>query len=166
MKEISHERLKQLLNYDGQTGVFTWRINRGGGAKAGARAGNLRTSDGYIQIKVQHRLWLAHVLAVFWTTGTAPESQVDHVNGIRSDNRIENLRAATKRQNIFNQGVRSDNKSGMKGVCWLKRNRKWRAQIQADGKKFHVGLFDTVAEASAAYELKASELFGEFKRAC
>jgi hypothetical protein len=166
MKPLTHNRLKELLSYDCDTGVFRWRCNRGGTARAGSVAGNLRDFDGYIQIKIDRRLYLAHVLAMLWINGTWPSEDVDHINGIRSDNRLTNLRTATTAQNVFNQGMRSDNKSGMKGVCWLKKNRKWRAQIQANGRKYHVGLFDSVQDAARAYDAKAVEIFGQFKRAC
>lgn len=165
MNKPTHERALQLLNYSPETGLITWRCNRGRQAKAGQVAGNVRKKDGYIQIKIDGRLCLAHVLAVFISDGVWPSCDVDHRNGIRADNRRSNLRHATHAQNVQNQGKRSDNKSGLKGVSWSRLHKQWRAQIQRHGKRHNIGLFRTPIEAHAAYELKAVELFGEFKRA-
>lgn len=92
------------------------------------------------------------------------DGPVDHINGNSLDNRKANLRFATHSQNIANQGIRSNNTSGFKGVWWCSQTKLWRAAIQARGKREHIGLFKTPEEASAQYAIRAKELHGEFSR--
>ena len=93
---------------------------------------------------------------------TDPKIQVDHINGNKLDNRKENLRLATPQQNSSNIGIRKNNKSGYKGVCWSKRDKKWIASIYKNNKKQYLGCFDDIVEAVRAYDRAALELFGEF----
>lgn len=95
-------------------------------------------------------------------TGKWPTSQVDHINGDRSDNRWANLRQATQSQNSMNIGRRSTNVSGFKGVHWNKATQKWRACITINQKKFHLGLFQTAELAFGAYQLAAEKHHGPF----
>jgi len=103
-------------------------------------------------------------LAWLFVHGFDPPQQIDHINGIRDDNRIANLRLATVAENSQNVGKQSNNKSGFKGVHWHARGKKFRAQIMANGKSKSLGLFHTAAEAAAAYDIAAAELHGEFAR--
>ena len=89
---------------------------------------------------------------------------VDHINGDGLDNRRSNLRICTPAQNRMNLRMNCRNKSGARGVSSYKRTGRWRAQIAVGGKKIHIGIFDSIVEASAAYEAKAAEVFGEFLR--
>jgi HNH endonuclease/AP2 domain len=91
--------------------------------------------------------------------------QVDHINGVRHDNRPSNLRPATQSENLANTRLRSNNTSGLKGASFHKQAGRWRAAIRIDGRQRHLGLFDTPEEAHAAYVRAARELFGEFARA-
>ncbi len=91
--------------------------------------------------------------------------EVDHENTVRSDNRWDNLRAATRGQNRANCGAYKNNTSGLKGVSFYKRTGKWKAQIQASGKKTFLGYFLTKEAAHQAYAHAANEYFGEFARA-
>ena len=87
---------------------------------------------------------------------------IDHINHNGLDNRRENLRICTRAENSRNRGKQKNNTSGYKGVCWYKRDKKWRAQIKKDSKKIHIGYFDIIEDAARAYDAKAKELFGEF----
>ena len=148
---ISHERLRALLSYDPSTGDFTWLVNRRGPVKAGDIAGS-RQNMGYHSIKLDGIPYLAHRLAWFFIRGAWPESDIDHVNGIRTDNRIENLRMITRSENLQNQrGPKSNNTSGFLGVSWDKHGRKWVAQITILGKQTYIGSFPTPSLAHEAY---------------
>lgn len=155
------KRVMELLDCDPETGVFTRRDSRGG-YPAGIVAGTL--CNGYIRIKVDGKDYLAHRLAFLVVNGFLPD-ELDHINGNKIDNRIINLREATRQENQRNTGRRVDNTSGHKGVCWDKANGKWRAQAQdANGKRKTLGRFPTPEAASAAYESYASRHYGEFYR--
>ena len=91
--------------------------------------------------------------------------EVDHIDGDPANNRRSNLRLCTRAENGRNVRRRVDNSSGLKGVCWHKRVRRWRAQIRINGKHGHLGYFETFEQAKAAYDAAAEILFGDFKRA-
>ena len=154
-ERITQERLKELLSFDPSTGVFVWKATRRGKARAGEVAGTF-DSYGYRQIKIDGKLYLSHRLAWFFLHGRLPVNQIDHINGVRSDNRLVNLREANSAQNQQNQRMAqvSNRSSGLLGVSWHKHEQRWRAQIKLHGKKLHLGYFDTKEEAHAAY-LKA-----------
>lgn len=145
---VTQERLKELLDYDPGTGIFTWRVSCGT-AKAGSVAGTVRP-DGYVAIQIDRKPYLAHRLAWLYVHGEFPTDQIDHVNRVRTDNRIENLRLATNAENAQNMSKYRTNTSNVVGVCWNKRGGNWVAFIWLNGKKIHLGLFDTIEEAAAA----------------
>jgi len=153
------ERVIELLNYDPETGLFT-RRSGSGRWPAGEVAGSL--CHGYIVIRIDGKSHQAHRLAFLVVHGFIP-SEIDHINLVRSDNRISNLRPATTQQNSRNTGKYSNNTSGFKGVYWDKSNGKWQAQAQdANGKRKTLGRFPTPEAASAAYNDFARNLHGEF----
>jgi hypothetical protein len=141
VKKPTVERLKELLDYDPETGVFTWRVSRGGAVDAGDTAGT-KDSRGYLQIGVDRTLYLAHRLAWLYTYGEWPKNALDHINRIRTDNRIANLRPATHALNNQNTSVARNNKSGVTGVWRNTRLNKWQAYIRINGQQIHLGLFD------------------------
>lgn len=157
---ITQERLKQLLHYQPETGVFTWIVSRRG-VSAGSVAGN-KHQIGYIQIGVDGKLYRAHRLAFMYMTGAFPSNLVDHANGVRDDNRFDNLREATLSENRCNAVMGTANTSGCKGVYWLKRDSVWAAKIRYDNKAFYLGRYDSFEEAAEAVRLKRSELHKEF----
>ena len=159
MPACTQERLHKLLDYDPGTGDFIWR-KRHGSASAGQIA-DYKSDDGYIQVRVDGRLYQAHRLAWFHVYGQWPPD-LDHRNRMRTDNRIRNLRPCTKSQNQANRPCQSNSKSGFKGVFWSKRRSKWYAQIKKGRTRCHIGQFDDPIDAAKAYDAKAVELHGEF----
>jgi hypothetical protein len=151
---LTAERLRELLHYDPETGVFTWRVTSGK-ANNGAPAGWIGSSDGVRQvvlIGISHRNYKAHRLAWLHTYGAWPVGVIDHINGDPLDNRISNLRDTSQQVNSQNQRrARSDSKSGLLGAYWDERDRCWKSHIKADGRLKWLGRFDTPEEAHAAY---------------
>lgn len=150
---LTQARLKEALHYDRKAGVFTWREPRPG-LRVGDTAGCLRP-DGYVVIRIDGVLYRANRLAWLYVHGRWPAADAEHRNGVRSENRIRNLREATRSQNLQNlRRAKTNNASGLLGVCLHRRSGKWRATIKANGKQQHLGLFTNKNEAHAAY-LKA-----------
>jgi hypothetical protein len=158
---ISQEELKEVLEYNPDTGLFTWIKSNGNHLKVGDVAGS-RRNDGYIVIIIKGKSYKAHRLAYLYMIGNFPENSIDHINHIKDDNRWVNLRAATSAQNGANTKKRINNKSGYKGVYWNKRSKKWYVKITHMYKVIHLGVYTTPQEAAEAYKKKAIELFGEF----
>lgn len=160
---LTAERLRALLDYDPATGIFIWREQRSRYAK-GARAGTLN-HDGYRRIGIDGKDYTANRLAWLHVHGEWPASAIDHKDGARDNNRIDNLRPATRSQNAANMARRRDNAAGFKGVYFHKVARRWSAMITIDGHNKYLGLFDTPEAAHAAYCAAAKRAFGEFARA-
>ena len=161
MADIAH--LRQLLRYDPETGNFYWIVTGRGhalNAIAGTRHGN-----GYLRITVAGERIFAHRLAWFFARGEMPTDDVDHINGNRSDNRICNLRLASRYQNLGNTRARKTSASGVKGVTFVRKTGRFRAVITVNGKQNHLGYFNTAEEASDAYRSAAQSAYGEFARA-
>lgn len=158
---ITQERLKELVNYDPNTGVFTNKAQRGN-LLAGAETGY--EDGGYIKLRLDKKLYKAHRLAFLYMTGSFPSSDTDHVNGIKNDNRFCNLRQATRGENMMNIGIKKHNTSGYKGVTFYKKTGKWKAQIQANKKKISLGYFDDIREAAEAYIFAALDMHGDYTR--
>lgn len=158
---ITQDRLKEILHYDPETGVFTWLVSPSRGTKKGMVAGHDHKSSGYRVIAIKRKLIPAHRLAFLYMTGSIPEF-VDHINMIKLDNRWVNLRPATKSENNRNQKLRKDNKSGVKGVKWNKANKKWQVQITVNGHRMHLGLWDDLEAAELVSILAREKYHGEF----
>jgi hypothetical protein len=152
-KEIlTAQRLRELLNYDPETGVFTRLVTVGGrlDQRSGSIAGNINRR-GYARIGVDGKRFFSHRLAFLWVTGEWPIAEVDHVDGTTSNNAWTNLRDVSRTVNLQNQRrPRIDNESGLLGVHTLK-NGKHRAVIKANGMQIYIGQFDKCEEAHAAY---------------
>lgn len=156
---LTAERLREVLTYDPETGAFRWLAKPTNGVQKGAAAGYVK-SDGYVGVTIDGHAYAAHRLAFLWMTGLWPEKHVDHKNRIKTDNRWENLRDASRSQNLGNQKLHSNNRSGAKGVWFDRRLKKWRAGC-ADK---YLGCFETMDAARAAYQEAAALRFGEFAR--
>jgi hypothetical protein len=160
---ITQQRLRDVLGYDPETGVFTWLRTKGSRAVAGSKAGR-RARLGYIEIMVDRRRYQAHRLAWLYMTGRHPEHLIDHINMDPGDNRFANLREATHSQNKANALRHRDNSTGRKGV-YRTAGGRYHAMIGVTGKIHCLGTFATVEEAGEAYMTAAREHFGEFARA-
>lgn len=145
--------LRPLLEYDPLSGNMVWRktvSNR----PAGTVAGSLHC--GYLRVKVKHRSFFIHRLAWLFTYGEWPVGQIDHKDGVRSNNRLNNLREVTHRENASNTAKHRDGK--VPGIRFEPRGCKWVAQIKEGGIRFHLGTFDTAAEAAFVYQMALKDL--------
>jgi hypothetical protein len=164
MAAITADSLKELLSYDAETGTFRWRVALCRKYKIGAIAGTVN-DQGYRIITIRGRLYRAHRLAWLYVHGEWPSKDVDHIDGDRGNNRAANLREATNAENLWNRGKASHNKSGYKGVYFLRKSKRWVAEINVDGKRKYLGRFKDPADAHRAYEAAANAQHGEFARA-
>lgn len=155
-KTISQQRLRYLLHYDHLTGDFTWLRNRNS-KLVGGKAGHLNRL-GYVVIRVDRNLFLAHRLAWLYRIGEWPINDIDHINRNRSDNRFANLRDVPRGLNRANSALGRNNTSGLRGVS--PEGDKWRAQIKVDKRTRQLGLHDTPEAALDAYTRAASAIPG------
>jgi len=154
--ELTAARLRELLHYNPETGVFTRLITLSSRSKAGDIPGS--PSTGYIAFRVEGVRALGHRWAWFWMTGAWPEDQIDHIDGNRSNNKWPNLRAANNGQNQQNRKLHSRNTSGFPGVSWFAPAKMWRASIMADRKVKNLGYFKTAEAAGHAYAAAKANL--------
>ena len=144
--------------YDSATGVWRYRKTIGG-YRAGSVAGRM-AKHGYRELTMAGKRYSEHRLAWKFVYGSDPCAAIDHINGNRTDNRIANLRLATRSQNAVNSRAPSKAKSGLRGV--YKMYNKYGSYVCFNYKKLWLGLFDTPEEAHAAYCMKRRELFGDY----
>lgn len=159
---LTQKRLKELLIYDERNGLFRWLVSMNNAVMAGEIAGSPIPPKMHWRISVDGKAYSAHRLAWLYIYGEWPEKSLDHANGNTGDNRISNLREATNSQNTANSKMRSDNKSGFKGVHYHPATGKWRARIYCNKKAISLGLFDTPREAGEAYRVASLQVFEEF----
>lgn len=158
---INQYFIQSILNYDENTGIFTWKKSAANCIKVGQSAGTIEAS-GYIRIKILQKKYLTHRLAWLFCFGKFPSDKIDHKNGIRHDNKISNLREATSAENNKNAVKRKDNISGYKGVCFIKTSSKWMAYCNLNGKQHHLGCFNKKEDANLAYQKFAQFHHGDF----
>jgi hypothetical protein len=166
---ITPERAAQLLSYDPETGLFTWKprgISSFDSRFANKPAGTFDSSHKGIKITLDYVSIEAHRVAYMFMMGKWPECWIDHINGIRTDNRWCNLRPATSCENQYNRRKSKNNKVGLKGVYIAndRPNNNFRAEICYNKKRKFLGYFPTAEEAHAAYCNAAKILHGEFAR--
>jgi len=150
MTGLTYERLVKFLSYDPSTGIFTSMANRGP-IKIGQPVGGVNLS-GYIQIQIDGIIYYGHRLAWLYVTGKWPDETIDHINGVRSDNRFANLRDVAPSGNAQNQRrPRADNKCGLLGVSLQKQTGKWVSRIRIGEVYKHLGCFETPEAAHEAY---------------
>jgi hypothetical protein len=154
MKSITAEDLAKVVSYDQKTGDFT-RVSTGNVVGEPDRKGYLIFVVTGIAVRAHRAAWL-------YMTGKWPEGEIDHINGVTSDNRFSNLRECSHQQNNHNQPIRKNNTSGVKGVYWNSAAKKWDARVCLNYKIHNGGLFDSLEEASAAVRSLRERLHGEF----
>ena len=154
--DLTVKRLKELYNYDPETGVFTRKVKSGNGLLPGSVAGSPK-GNGYLRIQIDGKAYQCHRLAWLYMYGVWPENQIDHINQVRDDNRISNLRDVTPSQNSRNTKLSENNSSGAKGV-YYEGSKGYSARIWFDGKSKRLGLFHTFEEAVEARKAAEAEL--------
>lgn len=171
MKNPTAERVRALLDYDPTSGIFTWRWRPIYDFKTrqawqhwnnhfrGKRAGSLCVADGYRYLRVDGARLGEHRVAWLYCYGIMPD-EIDHENGRKPENWIDNLRSVTTIENARNQPIRKNNKSGVTGVCWDKASEKWQAYIYVQGRMIRLGYFKNLQDARQSR--KAAEAKYEF----
>jgi len=156
---LQQSLVKKMLIYSRESGEFTWRTDHGRNGKAGERAEFNAVDGKYLAVTIFGEKHLAHRLAWFYVHGTWPSDQIDHINGIGTDNRISNLREADNGQNQQNlKKARKHNKSGLLGAHYHAKSGNFVAQITHNKQKYTIGSFRTAEEAHAAYLKAKSDL--------
>jgi len=163
VQDLARDALRELLDYDPETGVFKWR--KTGRGRKRVEAGAARR-DGRVVIRINKKLYLRSRLAFLWMTGEWPGDrlEVDHIDGDPTNDRWDNLRLATSSQNKHNRRARKESRSGLKGAIWHERDQSWAARIMVDGRNLALGTFKTPEEAHQAYCAAAELHFGTFAR--
>jgi len=159
--KITFERANELLDYCPETGKFTWVGDRPNQVKAGSQAGYTRR-DGYLVLVLDCRHYLGHRVAWLMAKGNWPSSMIDHIDGDPRNNRLSNLRPATRAQNMMNMALLESNTSGFKGVSWDKSCGKYQAYITVDRRKKSLGFFSDKMLAAAARHAAEKKYFGEY----
>lgn len=159
------EKVKELFDYDPETGIFRWKINISRHRK-GAVAGTPSSDGRYLAVRYKGKYYQLSRLAFLWMIGRWPEPEADHRNLDKLDNRWSNLREATKSQNAANRIAFHTNRVGLKGVIRVTRYgvTKYEARIRVAGKQRHLGRFDSAQEAHQAYVIAAEAAHGNFAR--
>ena len=156
---IDQESLKSALHYDPDTGFFVWLISPAQCVRVGTQAGTTDAGTGYHRVMIRRKKYQAHRLAWLYMTGEWPTDEVDHINGVRTDNRWANLRSATKAENQQNAALRKDSSSALTGAQF--HNNKWQATIRVNGTPMYLGVFADKLDARKAY-LDAKARFHTF----
>jgi hypothetical protein len=155
-KDLSFDYVNRLFNYNQFTGILTWKIKKANRIKVGHPVGFYDTG-GYLRVWVNSKTYSLHRIAWIIMAGSWPDFQIDHINGVRDDNRWENLRSVTAHENSKNQAKPKNNTSGFIGVSYLKLNKKYAAYIRINGKKKHLGYFDNAIDAFNERKKASSE---------
>ena len=156
---LTQELVKDLFEY--RNGELYWKIARQG-IKIGNKAGCVSNS-GYLRTDINRKKYLNHRIIFLYHHGYLPKF-LDHIDNNKINNRVENLREATSHQNNCNTKTRTDNTSGIKGVCWDKDVKKWRVQLQVNGKKTHIGIYADIELAELVVTEARNKYHGEFAK--
>ena len=159
-KEFTQKKLKELLSYDENTGVFVWLVNMGSNKVKGINAGiDYRTKQGksYRRIRIERKHYQSHRLAWLYMTGELPENDIDHIDGNGLNNSFNNLRSVTRVENCRNMRKTSRNKSGTTGVYWHKRDKAWIARITVISRDVYLGCFSNIVDAIIARKMAEYE---------
>lgn len=156
--DFTPELLKELFQYD--NGVLLWKTKLNKRIRLQSIAGS-KDGHGYVQIMINGKRYKAHRLIYIMFHGSVPEV-IDHINGVRDDNRIENIRPASLNDNAQNAKKPERNTTGFKNVYWYRRKGLWQVAITVDGKPLHIGYYDNINEANKAAIAARNKYHGEF----
>ena len=159
---LTEERLKQLLTYDPETGLFTWKVDKKS-AKKGSVCGN-NTVQPYIEVHIDGTKYLAHRLAFLYQTGRLPQNIIDHINGNGRDNRFTNLRVATTSQNAMNKRKSRNSSTGVKNVTFRKDRGKYAVIVEVNGKGKSFGHHETLELAELVAHYARESVHKEFAK--
>jgi hypothetical protein len=171
--QLTADTVREVLDYNPETGIFIWKVRDRRWFKrdrswkqwndkyAGTVAGSLN-KNGYRAITLDYKAYYAHRLAWLYIYGVWPENEIDHINHIKDDNRINNLREATRSQNEMNGSRLKWGVSQYRGVSWSIEKNKWRSYIKVNGTFHHLGYFTVEEDAARAYDRAAIKHFGEY----
>lgn len=162
-RELTAQRAREHLVYDPSTGIATRKIAASNRVKVGDVIDS-PDRHGYLRVAIDGQRYRLHRVIWLMAYGAWPTRQIDHINGRRTDNRLSNLREASREENSRNSKVQSNNASGKKGVSFHKASGKWQARICADGKRHSLGVFESREDAAAAYDRAAVSFHGAFAR--
>lgn len=166
--ELTQEIVRELLHYDPETGLLYWKerdrkwfkreldFKSWNSRYKGKSVDGIVKHSGYMKVYIFNKAYFSHRIIWLLFYGDFPKDQLDHINGIKHDNRIENLREVTNLENCKNQKLQKNNKSGYKGVSWCKREKRWVANIRLNGILTFLGYFDTPELAFRKYADVAS----------
>ena len=155
--------LRQLFAYDNNTGLVSWKISRNNRVVAGAVAGSVDTTTGYARLCFGRKAYKVHRVVWALAYGEWPVIDIDHINGDRADNRLENLRLASRAENLHSMKKRKGSLCSLKGATpYRKQNDRFVAQIRIDGRQRNLGIFDSQQAAHDAYCASAVVAFGKF----
>ena len=157
---LTKDYLHQIFDY--KDGELYWKINKAS-VKIGQKAGTLDRQNNRLQIQINNKFYKVHRIIFMMFYGYFPK-EIDHEDGNPANNKIENLRDSTSSQNNYNQRLRKDNTSGVKGVSWDKQSRKWKARCWVNKKMHLIGFFDNIEQAADAMKSARIELHGNFAR--
>jgi len=160
MSEPTQQYLHSILNYEPETGLFTWKVSRGS-AKKGWIAGK-SDKDGYVRIGMLRKTYPAHRLVWLFVHGRWPSELIDHINGIPDDNRLCNLREASKSENGMNRKLGANNTSGHLGVIWSKHSSRWLVRVKVLGAVTDFGSYKDIELAALVASEVREKYFGEF----
>ena len=159
--KLTQDLLHELFEY--RDGVLYWKVAKSRRVKVGDVAGCLNDTVGYFYIQINKKRYLNHRIIFLMHHGYLPQC-LDHIDGNAVNNRIENLRPATISENNRNSRIRKNNNSGVKGVSWDSKHKKWRVQVANKGRSKHIGYFNTIEKAAEVVKKAREELHGEFAR--
>lgn len=148
-KNITVDEVREVFDYDEETGELIWKIKPCKKVNIGDVAGSVN-NRGYKLIGYKGKLYRAHRLIWAYVHGSFPPEQIDHIDGNPSNNRISNLRAVSSQENLKNQKLPKNNTSGITGVVWKKNASKWQARIKINWKQIYLGIFNDFFEACCA----------------
>ncbi len=171
--EITREYLSECFSYDKKTGFLHWKVRPVGhfkneramnaiNSKMAGRLAQSSLNGRYHLVAVNSKFYLCHRIVWFLHHGAWPDEDIDHINGNKVDNRIENLRPVSRSQNMSNVGMQKNNKSGFIGVFWETRAGKWKAVVAKNKKNISLGLFECPVEAAIAYNEAALKYHGSY----